>query len=114
MCSPMVALHRLPFSLAVSRRFLHPGEGHEKCGVEGEGGYFRRNTGIPHTCGTLAELNAKLLVDCRHDESQIIAARTKCSNESRKPGALSRPKAVGAVGKHRVVGRVAKTSYGNK
>ena len=40
-------VHRVPFALAVSGRVLHPGEGHEKGGVEGEVGYFRRNHWVP-------------------------------------------------------------------
>jgi hypothetical protein len=30
--------------------FYSPGEGHEKGGVEGEGGYFRRNHLVPVPC----------------------------------------------------------------
>jgi hypothetical protein len=30
--------------------FCTPGEGHEKGGVEGEGGYFRRNHLVPVPC----------------------------------------------------------------
>jgi transposase len=57
--------------------FCTPGEGHEKGGVEGEGGYFRRNHWVPIPAARdLAELNAKLLNDCRNDESRIIAGRT--------------------------------------
>ena len=59
--------------------FCTPGEGHEKGGVEGEGGYFRRNHWVPIPAARdLAELNAKLLADCRNDESRIIAGRTEC------------------------------------
>ena len=58
--------------------FCTPGEGHEKGGVEGEGGYFRRNHWVPVPAARdLAELNAKLLADCRNDESRIIAGRTE-------------------------------------
>jgi transposase len=58
--------------------FCTPGEGHEKGGVEGEGGYFRRNHWVPiPAVRDLAELNSKLLADCRHDESRIIAGRTE-------------------------------------
>ena len=58
--------------------FCTPGEGHEKGGVEGEVGYFRRNHWVPVPAASdLAELNAKLLADCRHDESRIIAGRTE-------------------------------------
>ena len=58
--------------------FCTPGEGHEKGGVEGEVGYFRRNHWVPVPAASdLAELNAKLLADCRHDESRIISGRTE-------------------------------------
>jgi hypothetical protein len=58
--------------------FCTPGEGHEKGGVEGEGGYFRRNHWVPiPVARDLTELNAKLLDDCHHDESRIIAGRTE-------------------------------------
>jgi transposase len=56
--------------------FCTPGEGHEKGGVEGEVGYFRRNHWVPiPVARDLAELNAKLLVDCHHDESRMISGR---------------------------------------
>jgi transposase len=56
--------------------FCTPGEGHEKGGVEGEVGYFRRNHWVPvPVARDLAELNAKLLAGCHHDESRIIAGR---------------------------------------
>jgi transposase len=56
--------------------FCTPGKGHEKGGVEGEVGYFRRNHWVPiPVAGDLAELNAQLLADCRHDEERMIAGR---------------------------------------
>ena len=56
--------------------FCTPGEGHEKGGVEGEVGYFRRNHWVPvPVASDLAELNTKLLADCRHDESRILSGR---------------------------------------
>ena len=60
--------------------FCTPGEGHEKGGVEGEVGYFRRNHWVPvRVARDLAELNAKLLADCHHDKSRIMAGRPgKC------------------------------------
>ncbi len=59
--------------------FCTPGEGHEKGGVEGEGGYFRRNHWVPvPVAKDLAELNRKLLADCRADESRTIAGQTEC------------------------------------
>ena len=56
--------------------FCTPGEGHEKGGVEGEVGYFRRNHWVPVPLAhDLAELNAKLLADCRRDESRVLSGR---------------------------------------
>ena len=56
--------------------FCTPGEGHEKGGVEGEVGYFRRNHWVPIPLARdLAELNAKLLADCHHDESRVLSGR---------------------------------------
>ena len=58
--------------------FCTPGEGHEKGGVEGEVGYFRRNHWVPVPAARdLAELNAKLFADCRHDENRMVAGRTE-------------------------------------
>jgi transposase len=46
--------------------FCTPGEGHEKGGVEGEGGYFRRNHLVPVPCvAGVDALNALLLTGCR-------------------------------------------------
>lgn len=57
--------------------FCTPGEGHEKGGVEGEVGYFRRNHWVPvPEARDLAELNRKLLLDCRQDESRVLSGRT--------------------------------------
>src|SRR4051812_27006880 len=55
-----------------------PGEGHEKGGVEGEGGYFRRNhlVPVPSAADTDA-LNALLLAGCREDEARILDGRTE-------------------------------------
>ena len=56
--------------------FCTPGEGHEKGGVEGKVGYFRRNHWVPIPLARdLAELNAKLLADCHHDESRVLSGR---------------------------------------
>jgi len=56
--------------------FCTPGEGHEKGGVEGEVGYFRRNHWVPVPAAlNLAALNVKLLADCRADESRVMAGR---------------------------------------
>ena len=46
--------------------------------MEGEVGYFRRNHWVPVPAASdLAELNAKLLEDCRLDESRILSGRTQ-------------------------------------
>ncbi len=58
--------------------FCTPGEGHEKGGVEGEIGYFRRNHWVPvPVVADLATLNRKLLEDCRADERRIVSGRTE-------------------------------------
>jgi transposase len=59
-------------------RFCTPGEGHEKGGVEGEVGYFRRNHWVPvPTAPDLGALNKKLLAYCRQDESRVLSGRTE-------------------------------------
>src|SRR5438067_12924192 len=60
--------------------FCTPGEGHEKGGVEGEVGYFRRNhfVPVPAACD-LDELNAMLLDGCREDEARLIDGRHRPS-----------------------------------
>src|ERR1019366_8853922 len=46
--------------------FCTPGEGHEKGGVEGEVGYFRRNHWVPVPQAIdIADLNRQLLESCR-------------------------------------------------
>ncbi len=58
--------------------FCTPGEGHEKGGVEGEGGYFRRNHLVPVPCvADLDALNALLLTGCREDEARVLDGRTE-------------------------------------
>jgi transposase len=58
--------------------FCTPSEGHEKGGVEGEAGYFRRNHWVPvPVAADLASLNRKLLADCRGDESRMISGQTE-------------------------------------
>jgi transposase len=54
--------------------FCTPAEPHEKGGIEGEAGYFRRNhwVPLPHA-RDLAELNAQLLAACHEDERRMIA-----------------------------------------
>ena len=56
--------------------FCTPGEGHEKGGVEGEAGYFRRNHLVPHVADIDA-LNRLLLAGCRADEARVLAGRTQ-------------------------------------
>jgi transposase len=54
--------------------FCTPGEGHEKGGVEGEVGRFRRNHWVPvPQARDLADLNAQLLAACRQDEGHTPA-----------------------------------------
>lgn len=56
--------------------FCTPGEGHEKGGVEGEVGYFRRNHWVPVPQAVdLADLNRQLLSGCHEDEHRMIAGR---------------------------------------
>src|SRR5271169_4146789 len=54
--------------------FCTPAQPHEKGGIEGEGGYFRRSHWVPMPkARDLAELNAQLLGACREDEQRQIA-----------------------------------------
>lgn len=54
--------------------FCTPGAGHEKGGVEGEVGAFRRNHWVPvPRARDLADLNAQLLAACRQDEDRTPA-----------------------------------------
>ena len=58
--------------------FCTPGEGHEKGGVEGEGGYFRRNHLVPvPQVRDLAELNQYLQQACNEDARRVIGERTE-------------------------------------
>ena len=58
--------------------FCTPGEGHEKGGVEGEVGFFRRNHWVPVPQAVdIADLNRQLLASCREDEHRTIAGRTQ-------------------------------------
>jgi hypothetical protein len=53
--------------------FCTPGAGHEKGGVEGEAGYFRRNHWVPvPAAADLNELNQHMLQQCHADESRRI------------------------------------------
>jgi transposase len=56
--------------------FCTPGEAHEKGGVEGEAGYFRRNHWVPvPNAADLSELNRQLLAACQLDGQRCIAGR---------------------------------------
>ena len=56
--------------------FCTPAEAHEKGGVEGEAGYFRRNHWVPVPKAVdVAGLNRELLAGCRDDETRVIAGR---------------------------------------
>lgn len=58
--------------------FCNPARGNEKGGVEGEGGYFRRNHWVPLPEGRdLDELNVYLERCCRDDQSRLLAGRTE-------------------------------------
>ena len=58
--------------------FCTPGQGHEKGGVEEEGGYFRRNHLVPvPQVRSLEELNACLAQRTREDEQRIVGDRTQ-------------------------------------
>jgi transposase len=56
--------------------FCSPGEAHEKGGIEGEAGYFRRNHWVPVPAAIdLQQLNRHLQEACRSDEQRRIAGR---------------------------------------
>jgi transposase len=56
--------------------FCNPAEAHEKGGVEGEVGYFRRNHWVPvPKAADIAELNRQILAGCREDENRKISGR---------------------------------------
>jgi transposase len=57
--------------------FCMPAQGHEKGGVEGENGYYRRNHMVPvPKVGNWEELNAMLLAESKHDEQRVIGDRS--------------------------------------
>jgi transposase len=63
--------------------FCTPGEGHEKGGVEGEGGYFRRNHLVPvPKTKDLEEINDILRAGCLNEERRIIAGRPQPVGEA--------------------------------
>lgn len=56
--------------------FCTPGQGHEKGGVEGEGGYFRRNHLVPlPQVRSWEELNVHLRQASQDDEQRIVSGR---------------------------------------
>ncbi len=58
--------------------FCTPGEGHEKGGIEGEGGYFRRNHLVPvPQVADLDALNTMLVAACRADEARVLTGRSE-------------------------------------
>lgn len=58
--------------------FCTPGEGHEKGGVEGEVGTFRRNHWVPvPQAQDLAALNVLLLQGCQEDETRTVTGRVQ-------------------------------------
>lgn len=58
--------------------FCNPARGNEKGGVEGEGGYFRRNHWVPlPEVRDLEELNTYLEKCCRQDQRRILSGRTE-------------------------------------
>ncbi len=58
--------------------YCEPGQGHEKGGVEGEVGYFRRNYLVPvPEVGSLAELNAAIEAAERTEDGRRIGARIR-------------------------------------
>ena len=60
------------------RCFVTPGEGHEKGGVEGKGGYFRRNHLVPvPQVASWEELNVVLLEASKQDEHRLIGERAQ-------------------------------------
>ena len=63
--------------------FCTPGEGHEKGGVEGEVGYFRRNYLVPVPQARDWEaLNHFLLAGCRREERRTLAGRSQPVGEA--------------------------------
>jgi transposase len=62
--------------------FCTAGAGHEKGGVEGEGGYFRRNYLVPvPRAGNLEELNEQIQKGSIDDERRVISGRSQSIGE---------------------------------
>lgn len=60
--------------------FCNPEEAHEKGGVEGEGGYVRRNHFVPiPQVRDLAGLSQYLLDSCKRDGERVIGSRTEAT-----------------------------------
>ncbi len=58
--------------------FCNPAEAHEKGGVEGEGGWFRRNHLVPvPQVRDLVDLNQHLLACCNEDAQRVIGERAE-------------------------------------
>jgi transposase len=58
--------------------FCTPAEGHEKGGIEGEAGYFRRNHWVPIPAAPdLDTLNAQLLTACSADQHRTLTGRAQ-------------------------------------
>lgn len=56
--------------------FCTPAEPHEKGGIEGEAGYFRRNHWVPVPAALdIKTLNQQLVTACQQDEQRLIAGR---------------------------------------
>jgi hypothetical protein len=56
--------------------FCTPAEPHEKGGIEGEAGYFRRNHWVPvPEAADVADLNRQLLIACQQDAHRVITGR---------------------------------------
>jgi transposase len=63
--------------------FCTPGQGHEKGGVEGEGGYFRRNHLVPvPKARNLEELNEQIQQGSQDDERRVISGRDRSIGEA--------------------------------
>jgi transposase len=64
-------------------QFCTPAAGHEKGGVEGENGYFRRNHWVPvPQAADLEALNRLLLAACRADERRVLDGRDRPVGEA--------------------------------
>lgn len=63
--------------------FCNPARGNEKGGVEGEGGYFRRNHLVPvPKASNLEDLNRQMMEALREDERRVISGRNMTIGEA--------------------------------